>query len=583
MKKKYLYIQNCVFIFKEYLKIGKVKSLLILLTFVYVLVSIINVVVAYLYGGIINLVLTNFNVKQLYELLLIYAITSVLLLICGFCAKNITAKIGKKLELNFRMKSINCVIGAKYSWIQANKSGDSIGRILNNTSDLAGQISYFIPDLFRKLLVCSIGIIVLISISPLVGVVFLFLVFTMIWFQLWAGQKAELYMTDMEDKQASRNALYYELLNSSKTISIFGMEKYVDTWLNDKINSFIKAFSSAMAKLTFHFSAPLILNMFITIVPLVIASVMGINQLLSVSEFIVIITLIEISTKELNGLNALFANLPRIIANQKIVQFIWDAPQQKNGSITDLNYALYPIDISEMNYSYDNCEIELIKLLSLRVNSGEKIAIVGKNGSGKSTLLKLINGFYETNNGIIKLYGTDINEIDKAILTKVVGYLTQDVFLFNDSIKNNITLNKAVDEQLLIELLQMVNLDEFIKQQNKGIDTIINENMSNISGGEKQRIALVRQLIQQVKILIIDEFTSSIDIDSEKKIMEYICNLPSDITIISTIHKLEYARLFSRVIVMDNGEIMEDDTYENLIKNNKSLLYKMIASGEQYE
>ena len=149
--------------------------------------------------------------------------------------------------------------------------------------------------------------------------------------------------------------------------------------------------------------------------------------------------------------------------------------------------------------------------------SGEKIAIIGKNGSGKSTLLKLINGFYEANNGIIKLYGTDINEIDKAILTKVVGYLTQDVFLFNDSIKNNITLNKAVDEQLLLNLLQIVNLDEFIKKQNKGIDTIINENMTNISGGEKQRIALVRQLIQQVKILIIDEFTSSIDIDSEDR------------------------------------------------------------------
>ena len=571
-------IKSNVTIFQKLLKVGKVKKYMIILTFIYLLASIINIVVAHFYGELLQIAIIEFKINRLLQILLVYATASVISLVINYLAGLTNAKISMQLVTNYRQKAIDSFINAKFSYIENNKTGDSIGRIINTTKDLAMQVSYFIPDLSRRVLVVVSIVITLFYVSPLIAIIYILLAIITFYFQLWGSQKVEVFMNDMNNKEVDRNALYYELLNNKKTISMFDMEKYIDGWLCDKINTFINAFSNAMAKMILYFSPARILNSIMTIVPYVIGSILVINKDLGFDQFIMLITLIEISSKELVGLDSLFANLPMVLASEKIISAIWDAPQNEIGSIKQLDYNEVLIQINDLTYSYlDNDNI--IEDVNLKINCGDKIAIIGKNGCGKSTLLKLISNYYDIKHGEIKLYGSKINEIDSMLFNLKIGYLTQDIFLFNASIKYNLTLDKQVDQNLLNELLQICDLNKFIDKQENGINSIISENMVNISGGEKQRIAIIRELLKQPSILVLDEFSSAIDYKTEEKIMNYICNLSKDITIISTIHKLNYTKLFSRILVMQDKQIIADSTYTKLISDKQSYLSVMLNGG----
>ncbi|MEA3476254.1 MAG: ABC transporter ATP-binding protein [Candidatus Cloacimonadota bacterium] len=221
-------------------------------------------------------------------------------------------------------------------------------------------------------------------------------------------------------------------------------------------------------------------------------------------------------------------------------------------------------------------EEEILKGISFTARNGEKIGIVGSSGGGKTTLLRLLAGLYEIDEGDIILNGRRLVTSELIALRRQVAIVEQEPYLFNDTIYNNIKFGngRASEEEIYLSAKQAY-ADEFIKQLPIGYKTIVGEKGANLSVGQKQRIAIARALIRNPKILILDEATSNIDPISESFINKTIINLPEDMIIFVITHHLTITRKCNKILVLDNGRIIEQGTHNELIKmnNNYKKLY----------
>ena len=218
-----------------------------------------------------------------------------------------------------------------------------------------------------------------------------------------------------------------------------------------------------------------------------------------------------------------------------------------------------------MSFGYTPNE-KIINNLSFDVKKGEKIAIVGETGAGKTTIVKLLMRFYDVSKGSIKIDGTDIEEYDKHSLRSLVGMVLQDSWLFSDTISNNIRYGKlnATDEEV-IEAAKQVYADNFIRQLPQGYETELNEDTDNISHGQKQLLTIARTILSSKEILILDEATSSVDTRTEKLIQKAMDKLMEGKTSFIIAHRLSTIKNADKIIVIENGEIIEQGTHEELL------------------
>ena len=202
----------------------------------------------------------------------------------------------------------------------------------------------------------------------------------------------------------------------------------------------------------------------------------------------------------------------------------------------------------------------------MKIPEKSKIAIVGPSGSGKTTICNLITRFWDVDEGSIKLGKRDIREIPLQQLLSQFSMVFQDVYLFNDTVANNIAFGKqTATREEIVEAAKKAKCHEFIEKMPDGYDTVLGEGGATISGGEKQRISIARAILKDSPIIILDEATSSIDPENEHEILEAIGELTKDKTVISIAHRLTTVRNADKIFVIDNGEIVQQGTHEELV------------------
>jgi len=208
----------------------------------------------------------------------------------------------------------------------------------------------------------------------------------------------------------------------------------------------------------------------------------------------------------------------------------------------------------------------VLKDISFSINPGEKVAIVGKSGSEKSTLLKLILGLYSSQNGNIYIDNTNIKDVNVKNLRTQFGVILQEPLLFNDSIKENIIIGKEhISDEQINESARKSGINNFLVNVPLGLETIISEKGTNFSGGQRQRISLARALIDNPKIILMDEPTSSLDNEAEASLINEVLKLDTTCVVIS--HRLSTIENFDKIIVIDNGKIVEYGSHKDLIAN----------------
>ena len=234
------------------------------------------------------------------------------------------------------------------------------------------------------------------------------------------------------------------------------------------------------------------------------------------------------------------------------------------------------ISFSNVDFSYPNAEEKIFNNLSLQIKKGEKIAIVGMSGSGKSTLLNLLLRFYDVTSGHISIDNIDLQAISAESLYNLMTIVQQDVYIFDDTLKANITLSQSFTEDDIKKAVQQSGLESYILENELGLQTLCGENGSNLSGGERQRLSIARALIRKTPILLLDEATSSLDNKVTTEIENSILEI-QDLTVLVVTHKLNKSILkkYNRILFMKNGVIVEDGSFDNLM-DRKGEFYKLV-------
>lgn len=233
------------------------------------------------------------------------------------------------------------------------------------------------------------------------------------------------------------------------------------------------------------------------------------------------------------------------------------------------------INFKNISFAYPGSDRLIFKNLSFALKNNKITAIVGKTGSGKTTLLNLLLRFYDPTEGIIEIDGTNLKEIDRPSWLSKIGYANQEPFIFHSSIRENITFTADYNQEEVEGAARLAGAHQFIINLKDGYQTVVGEKGMKLSGGEKQRIAIARALLRKPEILIFDEATSALDIMTENLIQEAIQRISSYCAVIIIAHRLSTVKIAHKILVFDNGELIEEGSHEDLLKakNHYSKLY----------
>lgn len=282
-----------------------------------------------------------------------------------------------------------------------------------------------------------------------------------------------------------------------------------------------------------------------------------------------------------NGYIALFINpvnwIPQIverfkrakISYERLKNFYELEPEKINEKYTIKEELQGSIEIRNLSFCYSEKTREVLKNINLKIKKGETVGIIGTIGSGKTTLINLLTKLYNVENNKILFDGRDINEVPIEILRNNICYISQDNFLFSSSIKNNISLFKEDYEEYEIteSTKKAIIYDDILNMEN-GIDTVIGEGGGDLSGGQRQRIAISRAFLKNSKILIFDDTFSALDNRTSEKLIENIRELADERTCIIISNKVSDVKYSDKIIVIDDGNIVETGTHEELIQKN---------------
>ena len=301
---------------------------------------------------------------------------------------------------------------------------------------------------------------------------------------------------------------------------------------------------------------------------------------LRVDEFFGFLTALMLIPSPLRSLVSMSGPLQQGIAAGQSVFEIIDHPTEGSGGSVALARARGDIEFRNVSFAYDGEKGDVLRDVSFRVRPGETVAIVGPSGGGKTTLAGLVPRFYDVQQGAVLLDGVDVREYRLADLRSQVSLVSQDVVLFNDTIRNNIAFNALGKTDAEVEAAaRAANVMEFVAQQPMGFDTPLTDRGQNFSGGQRQRISIARALLKDAPVLILDEATASLDNESERRVQQELGILMEGRTTLVIAHRLSTIEGADRIIVLDQGRIVESGNHQELLARGGlySALHGMLA------
>lgn len=374
-----------------------------------------------------------------------------------------------------------------------------------------------------------------------------------------------------QDNAAELNEILQETISGQQIVKSFGTEAHESDRFRNAAHRLRSANLRYVAQQAI--SSPLI-EFFgaLTIVGLLTyARTQIVNGGMSAGEFtsfVIALLMLYEPVKRLTGIHNIFQQA--IGASQKVFEYL-----DREIQITDkphavkLNSFRTSVEFDNITFRYPNSpDGFLVNGISLRVNAGEVVALVGPSGGGKTTLANLLPRFYDVASGAVKIDGHDIRDVQLSSLREQIGMVAQDTFLFNDTVANNIRYGKqhgTMEE--VSQAARNAMAEEFIARLPQGYDTMIGERGAKLSGGQRQRIAIARALLKNAPILILDEATSHLDTESEVLVQRALGNLMEDRTVIVIAHRLSTIRRADKIVVLDRGRISEIGTHEDLVNH----------------
>jgi ATP-binding cassette subfamily C protein LapB len=383
-------------------------------------------------------------------------------------------------------------------------------------------------------------------------------------------------------ESAQKNALLVEIISGLETVkSCLAEGAMQHRW--EKIIG-MSSLSSTRTKALAHFS--ITFTQFATQVVGIGIVIFGVYRIgegeLTMGGLIACTILAGRAMAPLGAVAALLTRLQQSRMALKSLDLLMKIPNER---AEDKVFVRYPdlkpdVTFNQVTYQYPNAEILALNNITLHLRAGEKVAIIGRVGSGKSTIGRLCQGLYHPKQGAAKIGGIDIRQLDPADLRRMIGYVSQDNYLFYGSIKENITLGMPyADDQAILRAAQIAGVADFLRMHPQGFGLQVGERGMNLSGGQRQAVAIARALLQDPEILILDEPTSSMDNASESLFCRRLQEVIKDKTLILITHRHSMLSLVDRLIVLDNGRIVANGPKDKVLADLRNERVRVAQTG----
>ena len=516
---------------------------------------------------VIALVLSLFLLKNLFSYLASFFITY------------LRNGVLKDLRNNLYKKIVNQPI----AFFSDQRKGDIMSRMIGDVNEVQNSMLSALESFIREPLTIIFSILVMLGISVKLTL------FTFIFIPIAAaviskiGKSLKKNSIAVQQEQGRFLSLIEETIGGLRVIKAFNAESIFSKRFADSSQTFNRLSNKVMNRQ--NLGSPMSEFLGILMIAVLLwfgGSLVLVDKTLEGTQFIAFMGLAYNILTPAKAISRASYDMRRgNAAAERILEILdYDNPIKERENPVVIKDFTTAITLNNVTFAY--AEQPVLTNFSLEVPKGKTVALVGQSGSGKSTIANLITRFYDVNQGAILIDGVDVKDMQTASLRKLIGVVSQDSILFNDTIKNNLLIGKpdATDEEL-ITAAKIANAYEFIKDLPEGFDTNIGDAGSKLSGGQKQRLSIARAVLKNPPIMVLDEATSALDTESERLVQNALENMMKHRTSIVIAHRLSTIQNADLIVVMQKGRIVEQGTHSELIQKNG--MYKRLVEMQTIE
>jgi subfamily B ATP-binding cassette protein MsbA len=482
--------------------------------------------------------------------------------------------IGQSIVTRFREILLRKIISLDMAYLYSNRSGELISRVTNDIGRIQFFVSNMLPDMFRDILAVLALIGYIIYLNPMLSFYTLVVVPLAIIPLMSIARRLKKYSHRSQSKNADVVTRLTEVFNNSEIIKANATDEYElkrfseQNWQFFKINMktvYVGAIVSPIME---------ILGVMGLAAVIYVGGKEVFDGRMTVGEFTAFITAVGLVFEPIRKLSGTYAKIQdALAASERVFEVLDTEPTIKDGDKI-LSDDIKHIEFKNVKLRYEDSYA--LDNVNITINDGEKIALVGDSGGGKSTFISMLLRFYDPDEGVIKINGTDIKEYNLKSLKHHISLVTQRVYIFQDTLAANVAYGEEeIDEQRVIESLKLADAYEFAQSLENGIYTMMAEAGSNLSGGQRQRISIARAIYKHASLLLFDEATSALDNESEKRIKKALYEYTKDKITITIAHRLTTIEHADKILVMQKGKIVASGTHAELL--NSSEVYKRLA------
>ena len=502
----------------------------------------------------------------------------------GFATEASLGWIGRSVISSLRREVFSKFLTLPTRFFEKHSTAPLMSRMIYNVEMVAQAVTNVVVIAVRDFLTVIAAISLMIYQSPRLFVfvaILLPIVATLVQF---LGKTFRRYSKRIQDSVGEVAQVSDEVLNANRIVKIFGGHDYEYERLSDIDQRnrqqhvkliYIKSFGTALTQVVFGVGVAFVIY---------VASGMSMDGFLTAGQFMSFFGAMMLLLQPLRRIMNVNATLQRGLAGGQSLFSVIDEPDEVNSGTVVKERVVGKIEFRDVSFSYDDEQNNILDGVSCTVEAGKTLAIVGHSGGGKSTLVSLLPRFYDIEDGTILLDDVPIQDYDLLNLRSNISLVTQDVVLFNDTIANNLAYGqlRQCSRSELLQAAEAAHIMDFVNEMPDGLDTVVGDRGILLSGGQRQRIAIGRALLKNAPVLILDEATSSLDTESERRIQEALDALIKDRTTLVIAHRLSTVERADEIIVLDKGRIAESGTHKTLLEQNGiyAKLYRMQFSDD---
>jgi len=486
----------------------------------------------------------------------------------------------QSLIVKLRQQLFDHLVNLSLTFFNRSKTGDLISRFTNDLHVFQNMLQVGVTGPFRDIPQFFLLLGIMFFRSWQLALVTMTIIPVAIFFIQIFGQRNKVAVSQRQISFGDLSSLLVETITGIRVVKAFGMEKYESKRFKDANDDLYKNHMRSIMIDSYSYPVIEIIGAAAGATIVAYGGYLIINDQITAGDFtsfVISFFLLNEPVKKLNGFNL---KLQEGIA---AVQRIFNILDVKDDIVispdaTKLTSFDREINLNIQAFHYPDQDEPAVKDFQLTLQKGEAVALVGSSGAGKTTIANLIPRFYDITRGEVYIDGHDLRDLDIASLRKLIAIVTQDTILFNDTIASNITYGQPdCSKERMYAAAQAANAHKFILEQSDGYETVIGEKGARLSGGQRQRLSIARALVKDAPILILDEATSALDSESEIEVQQAIEHLMENRTTIVIAHRLSTIRNADRICVMENGQIVEQGTHNELLskEGRYQQLYEM--------